>query len=474
VALPLVVHGADGSENSLPVVQASEILIKIQNGEPVEYDHVIVKGDLNLSQLRLQTNITSPIRINDSAFDGFVSFNYTNLDESIDLSGSNFTKNAYFREATFSSYADFSGATFSGYAYFSEATFSGNANFYSATFSGYAYFREATFSGYAYFREATFSGNANFYSATFSGDAYFREATFSGYAYFSEATFSGDASFIGATFSGYASFIGATFSGYADFSYATFSGDAYFREATFSGNANFYSATFSGDADFSYATFSGYADFRGATFDKIINFRKSVFWEVLYLRNLDFKEIYLEWDSINNINRNFDGKVYLSIIENYKASGFLSDADNCYYAFRKDQFFRRSITGDPLMYLFDLGAWTFYGFGKKPLFTLIWSIFFILLFGGIWIAMGSKKSRSEIDEYSQIKKWPKGVLDALFFSATLFLSGTKLFVDPPVMPALQGVSRSTVNKVFIAERLLGALFSVLFFLAITGMLIKPI
>jgi hypothetical protein len=87
MVLPLAVHGADGSENSLPVVQASEILIKIQNDEPVEYDHVIVKGDLNLSQSRLQTNITSPIRINDSTFDGFVSFNYTNLDESIDLSG---------------------------------------------------------------------------------------------------------------------------------------------------------------------------------------------------------------------------------------------------------------------------------------------------------------------------------------------------------------------------------------------------
>jgi hypothetical protein len=128
VALPLAVHGADGSD-SLPVVQASEILAKIQKGEPVEYDHVVVKSDLDLSQLQLQTNVTSPIRISDSIFDGFVSFNHTNLDNSIDMSGSNFTKDANFNYATFSSYTDFSRATFSGDASFYGATFIKKHNF---------------------------------------------------------------------------------------------------------------------------------------------------------------------------------------------------------------------------------------------------------------------------------------------------------------------------------------------------------
>jgi hypothetical protein len=66
----------------------------------------------------------------------------------------------------------------------------------------------------------------------------------------------------------------------------------------------------------------------------------------------------------------------------------------------------------------------------------------------------------------------QGVLDALIFSSTLFLSGTKLFVDPPAIPELQGVSWTTLKIVFIAERLLGALFSILFFLAVTGMIMK--
>jgi hypothetical protein len=156
VVLPLVVHGEDDSSNTLQEVRASEILIKIQNGEPVEYDHVMVKGDLDPGKLDLPTKyvnrtsfqidllglsetsnvVTSSIRINDSRFDGFVSFNNTILDKPIDLAGSNFTKDAYFNSATFSDDA-----------YFNSATFSGDANFWIATFSGNAYFNSATFSG---------------------------------------------------------------------------------------------------------------------------------------------------------------------------------------------------------------------------------------------------------------------------------------------------------------------------------------
>jgi hypothetical protein len=82
------------SENSQyynGIVNASEILEKISKGEPVEYDHVIVKGDLDFRQLKgLPTKhiertpfeiekyrpskskeiVISPIRINDSMVDG--------------------------------------------------------------------------------------------------------------------------------------------------------------------------------------------------------------------------------------------------------------------------------------------------------------------------------------------------------------------------------------------------------------------
>jgi len=45
----------DTSSDQRPVVQASEILAKIERGEDVEYDGVIIEGDLDISGLDLLT-----------------------------------------------------------------------------------------------------------------------------------------------------------------------------------------------------------------------------------------------------------------------------------------------------------------------------------------------------------------------------------------------------------------------------------
>ncbi len=66
--MALEAAGAVSSSNiPMQVIDAGEILAKVQKGQPVEYDHVIVKGDLDLSRERLQKNVTSRIRINDSS-----------------------------------------------------------------------------------------------------------------------------------------------------------------------------------------------------------------------------------------------------------------------------------------------------------------------------------------------------------------------------------------------------------------------
>ena len=236
---------AEYSENEagLRDIPASDILDKIQKGEPVEYDHVRITGELDLNKLDLPMEhvarteshietlelpeesriVSSSIKITNSKFDGKVNFG-NNL----------FRYPNIFNNTTFGGYADFSKATFGGDADFSGATFSGYANFRGATFSKYAYFDNATFSGYAHFRETTFSENAYFSKATFSGYANFQGATFSNYAYFGNATFSSYAYFSGAAFANYAYFIGATFGGYADFNGAKFEGDVLaFRDATF-------------------------------------------------------------------------------------------------------------------------------------------------------------------------------------------------------------------------------------------------
>jgi hypothetical protein len=110
-------RGAEGSsENNLQEIAASEILAKIQNGMPVDYDHIIVRGTLDLSKLDLPTKqvsrthseksiwglsetsrvVSSHIRIINSTLDGFVDFNNTFFSEPIDFIGSNFTKDANF------------------------------------------------------------------------------------------------------------------------------------------------------------------------------------------------------------------------------------------------------------------------------------------------------------------------------------------------------------------------------------------
>jgi len=242
---------AEDPENEalLREIPASEILDKIQKGEPVEYDHVRITDDLDLSNLDLPTEhvarteyqiktlelpeeskvVSSQIKITNSKFDA----------KNVNL-GNNL--------------------------------FKGSINFNNTIFCRYPYFRGATFSKYAEFRGTTFRGGANFTGATFSGDADFIKVTFNGGADFGEANFSGDTNFIGATFSGYAKFIGTIFQEDVGFSGATFSSNVGFSKATFRGNADFIGTTFSGSPSLIWTKFEGdVLTFRDATFTSAVS-----------------------------------------------------------------------------------------------------------------------------------------------------------------------------------------------------------
>jgi len=73
---------------------------------------------------------------------------------------------------------------------------------------------------------------------------------------------------------------------------------------------------------------------------------------------------------------------------------------------------------------------------------------------------------------SKVWEKPDDILGIFGFSITVFLSGTRLFIDPPEIPKIKGRSRSMIKKAFVLERILGALFSILFFLAISGTVIR--
>lgn len=168
----LIAMEPDTSSNQRPVIQASEILAKIERGEAVKYDGVIIEGDLDISGLELPTEhvdrteaeeafglldelkmIRSPINITISEIRGKVDFSNARFQEPISL------------EAVFiSGYASFGGAEFRGNASFRGAKFSGDADFTGTEFTG----------GDADFSSARFTSGANILGARFSGETRIR------------------------------------------------------------------------------------------------------------------------------------------------------------------------------------------------------------------------------------------------------------------------------------------------------------
>ena len=322
----------DSSSDQRPVIQASEILAKIERGEDVEYDGVIVEGDLDLSGLELPTEqvertwlekrrgltekrkvISSQIIISNSDMQGQLKFDNAHFENAIIFEEANFFRvatfrgskfsgrYANFRSAEFCENADFMGTNFTG-GYndsgepkfdehtdfdgpnFEGAKFSGNANFVEANLDGPnfeevefgedAEFREAKFTGYAYFKGAKFGGNAHFYGARFPSEiselemADFEAAEFGKNAYLGAIQFGGNVNFIEAKFIGYADFGETEFSEYADFRRAEFCGDVNFWGSKFSGNACFKRAEFNGDAHFDYDQFKKGLSFEDTKFNQ--------------------------------------------------------------------------------------------------------------------------------------------------------------------------------------------------------------
>ena len=433
-----------------PTVPAEEILAKIERGEPVEYDGVIVVGDLDLSEVDLPTKhvertedeiedmglteevkvVESPVIITDSEIRGDVRFDNAIFQNIVSFEETNFTEY----------YVLFPGTNFRGEdkrgtsADFRKAVFSGGrANFGGAVFSGGdADFEEAIFrGGRADFERAVFSFNdADFGGTVFSGgDADFRGAVFIfSHVDFSGAVFSGgDADFIGAHFNGGdADFRRAVFDGDAEFSMAKFNRcESYFWWAEFSDNAYFEGAVFIG----------GNSDFRKAEFSERVTFEKSIFYHtnlmldgskiyILTLSNANFENgttislagtnyqrLYVHWDSIKNALV-YNGEVYLTLVKNFRNIEYFEDADGCYYQYRRERQAIRS-WGERAKYT-DILAWLTCGYGVRPGYTLGLGVFVVLV-SAIYYRKTNAIRRLKGDENKSANIW-----DALYFSIMTF------------------------------------------------------
>ena len=227
----------------------------------------------------------------------------------------------------------------------------------------------------------------------------------------------------------------------------------YFDDVVFKGNANFDSSQFNEDALFDNATFQS----------------------TLSLTKTKYYKLFIRWYNMEG-GLVYDDTAYMSLMKNFKDLGYFEDYDSCYFQYRVEHRGQPwPLVGGldkPLRKCIDFFLEWFYGYGTRPFNAVYFSIAIIVVFGIFWrtIGVGGLDDVTGKDD----KGWEKsdGIFDMLSFSTTVFLSGTKLFIDPPAIPKIKGRSRSIVKKAFIVERILGALFSILFFLAISGAVIR--
>ena len=246
-------------------------------------------------------------------------------------------------------------------------------------------------------------------------------------------------------FNDYAGFIGSDFKEYNTyFWYSRFNGDVDFIGSIFDKNTDFNNVEFKGNAIFDECIFNGDARFEGAIFNKHLPLTKT-----------QFNKFYIRWFNIKE-GIVYDDTAYMSLLQNFKNLGYFEDYDNCYYQYRVEHRNRPwpgiSLFEVCMRKFGDVFLRYFYGYGKKPLYPLGWSFFSIIFFALIWKATG---------------------LNAPFrFSFRAFLSGTKLFIDPPKISKQTKSSKPMFDNILVVERALGAIFSVLFFLAVSGTVIR--
>ena len=444
----IALSAVDGATESSRIVHAFDVQTQIKAGQPANFDNCTIVGDLDLSTLKI---------------DEVVHFNNTNFKNSVNCESTAFSNAIYFACTRFNGTAEFRNSRFKGYADFWNSKFKGYADFWNSNFNGTAEFGYSNFNGYADFGFSKFN-EARFGYSNFNGDADFSNSKYED-AIFGHSSFNGTAEFEVSKFS-YADFRFSEFNGYADFSGSNFNGTAEFGVSNFNGYADFSNSKFKGTALFAQSVFNKEANFNNVKFNNIIGFDdsqfvgdalfvKASFNKTLSLTRTRYDKLYIRWYNISG-GLSYDDAAYMSILQNFKNLGYFEDYDNCYFQYRVEH------RGQPwpgigsfevsIRKFGDVFLQYFYGYGKKPLYPLEWSLFFIGFFAVIWKVAG---------------------LDAsLRFSIRAFLSGTKLFIDPPEIPEPIKSTRPMLEDFLTVERALGALFSILFFLAIGATIVR--
>jgi len=484
IALFLLFLAAQAQPSGM--VDAGEILKKIELGLPVDYQNVIVTGDLDLNSIAepplsaqrtaqkssaVRTVVTSPIRITDSVILNDVNFHSTILENVTDFQGTKFRSQVSMRDSRFNDIVNFNKAEFGAAADFSLSQFG-----QPASFSG------AKFNQTAYFKDAQFSQAARFVSAQFNQTAYFQRAQFRQYADVRSARFNRGAIFELAQFNQTADFKLAQFLQVADFSHSQFDQIAIFEGSNFLQNADFDSSQFSQTANFERANFNQRSNFDNATIRNAV-FNDSQFSQDasfdeaeiinLSLKGSDLERLDIRWSAITDLA--YDDSAYNLLRKNLDTRGYLDDASDCEYSYRckhRTDLWRQGKLG---LWSLDFLAWASYGYGLKPQWPLYWSISIILLGGLFFFSTRSVVRSGQCPGPSENKspaasdkgeETPRSVSiwESLLLSATYFTSGASSIISAThteIVPVGRG------RYVVVLLRLLGWIFFVIFLSSLT-------
>jgi uncharacterized protein YjbI with pentapeptide repeats len=325
-----LVHGAAEPRD----VSARELLTKMTDGAPFEYENIRVTcgadESLDLRQLfeagSSQVEVKVEIKIVNSEIDcpittggtsthfqKYVNFANTRFLHDVFLANAVFDHTVNFNNATFDRGAVFDGSTFNAPAVFDKAKFAPDCDtsqaacasaFLNTTFLNSTSFFGAAFKGSLQdlFRDTIFSGETSFEKAEFSTPTYFVNTSFPGEVDFSQAVFENDVRFTEATFSNIATFreahfnkrlfvTGSTALGSVDFSQAEFIGEARFEESAFTKPVVFWDTRFFSPATFRRVTFADTVDFTRGDFVVDVLFQDITFSLPAFFRGVDFTNV---------------------------------------------------------------------------------------------------------------------------------------------------------------------------------------
>lgn len=146
--------GSGSAASDLDHVKAEEIMARIHQGIPVNYDHVIVDGYLHLKPAyitdinnddksdqisgeqteKVRLPIKSSIKITNSIMEGNINLDYADFQNDVSFEGTNFTNELSLRGSIFRNEAIFKEAEFCDYVNFWLAEFKNDASFENVLF----------------------------------------------------------------------------------------------------------------------------------------------------------------------------------------------------------------------------------------------------------------------------------------------------------------------------------------------------